>query len=82
VDSIKPSSKCLLESIRMGLEEGGVVGTRSHFVEEAVRSFEVCEELARKSEMEEPRVLRVGLGWVLLWWWSSIPSMVSGSLVA
>lgn len=29
-----------VESIRMGLEEG-VVGTRSHLVEEAVRSFEM-----------------------------------------
>lgn len=29
-----------VESIRMGLEEG-VVGTRSHLVEEAVRSFEI-----------------------------------------
>ena len=38
----------------MGLEEEGVVGTRSHLVEEAVRSFEVCKELVRKSEMEEP----------------------------
>ena len=35
----------------MGLEEG-VVGTRSHLVEGAVRSFEICEELARKSEMK------------------------------
>jgi hypothetical protein len=35
----------------MGLEEEGVVGS-SHLVEEVVRSFEGCEELARESDME------------------------------
>jgi hypothetical protein len=47
-------SKCLLESIRMGSGEEGVVGIHSRLVGEAVRNSEVCKELARKTEMEEP----------------------------
>ena len=40
----KSNSKCLHESIRMNLEEEGVVDIRSHLAEEVGRSFEVCKE--------------------------------------
>lgn len=73
-------------NIRKAAEVAGVVGSHSHAVAvEEVRScVEGCELLALVSEQEATIFLRIeiGLGWVLLWWRSSVSSMVTRSWIS